>query len=199
MRHDGSSSWPQCRRNAVDLYETCLREKRGLNCRFLAIMLSEMLLAEGIPARYLTCQSQLWRTDNDCHVINVAWSKSLGKWIWIDPTFAAYVSDENGLLLHPGEVRERLQKGLPLVLNEDANWNHESRQTVENYLENYMAKNLYVISCNTFSQSEPEGQADHPQGSVVALAPEDFTFTQAGIVTTDDEYFWQAPQGNESE
>lgn len=194
VRHDGSSSWPKCRFNAVDLYETCLREKRGLNCRFLAIMLNEMLLAEGIPARYLTCQSQLWRTDNDCHVINVAWSASLGKWIWVDPSFAAYVSDENGLLLHPGEVRERLQKGLPLVLNEDANWNHETKQTVEHYLKEYMAKNLYVISCNTFNQSEPEGQADHPQGSYVALIPEDFTFTQTGTVTTDDAYFWQAPQ-----
>jgi len=193
VRHDGSSSWPQCRFNAVDLYETCLREERGLNCRFLAIMLSEMLLAEGIPARYLTCQSKEWSTDSDCHVINVAWSASLGKWIWIDPSFAAYVADENGLLLHPGEVRERLRKGLPLVLNEDANWNHESRQTVENYLENYMAKNLYVISANLFQQSEPEGRSTHPQGGFVALVPDGFLFTQAGTVTSDDEYFWQAP------
>lgn len=193
VRHDGSSSWPQCRFNAVDLYETCLRENRGLNCRFLAIMLNEMLLAEGIPARYLTCQSQLWETDSDCHVINVAWSTSLGKWIWVAPTFAAYVTDENGLLLHPGEVRERLRKGLPLVLNEDANWNHKEKQTVEGYLKNYMAKNLYAISCNTLNQSEPEGNCDHEQGESISLVPEGFRFR--GTVTTDDEYFWQAPQG----
>lgn len=197
VRHDGSSSWPQCRSNAVDLYQICQRENRPLNCRFMAIMLHEMLLAVGIPARYLTCSPQRWDTDSDCHVICVAWSTSLKKWIWVDPTFAAYVADENGLLLHPGEVRERLQKGLPLVLNEDANWNHEVKQTVGHYLKEYMAKNLYVISTNSFSQSEPEGEADHEQGTFVALVPQGFKFRQARLLTSDNEYFWQAPEGME--
>lgn len=197
VRHDGSSSWPDCRFNAVDLYEVCKRENRGLNCRFMAIMLNEMLLAEGIPARYLTCQSRDYDSDPDCHVINVAWSTSLGKWIWVDPTFAAYVTDENGLLLHPGEVRARLRAGLPLVLNEDANWNHENRQTVEDYLENYMAKNLYVISANTMNQAEPEGKCDHPQGRRVSLVPENFKYG-GDIITSDDEYFWQPPVGTDA-
>lgn len=192
VRHDGSSSWPDCRFNAVDLYEVCKRENRGLNCRFMAIMLCEMLLAEGIPSRYLTCQSRDYDSDPDCHVINVAWSTSLGKWIWVDPTFAAYVSDENGLLLHPGEVRARLRAGLPLVLNEDANWNHENLQTVEHYLENYMAKNLYVISANTMNQAEPEGNSSHPQGRSVSLIPEKFDFGNS-FTTSDDDYFWQPP------
>lgn len=195
VRHDGGSSWPQCRFNAVDLYEVCQRENRGLNCRFLAIMLNEMLLAEGIPARYLTCQSQQWNRDNDCHVINVAWSTSLGKWVWMDASFAAYVTDENGLLLHPGEVRERLRDGRPLVLNEDANWNHQEKQTVDHYLKTYMAKNLYVISANTLNQSEPEGVCDHEQGSGISLIPKGFRFK--GNNTTDDEYFWQGPTATE--
>ena len=70
--------------------------------------------------------------------------------------FAAYVTDENGLLLHPGEVRERLIKGLPLVLNEDANWNHKTKQTKEGYLENYMAKNLYMLDAHLESRFETE-------------------------------------------
>ena len=56
VRHDGSSSWPKCRYNCVDLYQLCQTEKRGLNCRFMAEMLCEALLAENIPARYITCQ-----------------------------------------------------------------------------------------------------------------------------------------------
>ena len=135
VRHDGSSSWPKCRYNCVDLYQLCQTEKRGLNCRFMAEMLCEALLAENIPARYITCQSREYDTDNDCHVITIAWSRQLNKWVWVDPTFCAYVTDENGLWLHPGEVRERLQAGKKLILNEDANWNHESKQTVEGYLE----------------------------------------------------------------
>lgn len=193
VRHDGGSNWPSCHFNLVDLYETAKKEERGYNCRFMAMMLAEALLAEGIPARYLTCQPKAYDDDPDCHVITMAWSDSLGKWIWVDPTFAAYVTDENGLLLHPGEVRYRLQNDLPLVLNEDANWNHESNETKEHYLDYYMAKNLYVISCNLMQQSEPEGTTNHPKGKSVALIPEGFDFINANILLTDDEIFWAAP------
>ena len=93
--HDGGSYNPEPR-NLRHLAEVCKEEGRGVNCRMMAIMLTEALLAEGIPARYLTCQPKAWDTDSDCRVICVGWSESLGKWIWLDPTFAAFVSDENG-------------------------------------------------------------------------------------------------------
>ena len=190
VRHDGSSSWPNCRYNCIDLYKVCQSEKRGLNCRFMAIMLCEALLAEGIPARYLTCQSKNYDTDSDCHVITVAWSRQLNKWVWVDPTFCAYVTDENGLWLHPGEVRERLRHGQPLVLNSDANWNHESLQTKEEYLEQYMAKNLYLITSNLKSMSEPESKRSN--NGFITLIPDGFDYNH-GATTTDDAYFWQAP------
>ncbi len=158
----------------------------------MAMMLTEALLAEGIPARYVTCQSKHYDLDNDCHVINVAWSKSLNKWVWIDPTFAAYVTDENGLMLHPGEVRQRLIDGKPLVLNKDANWNHKSRQTKEEYLDNYMAKNLYIMSANKINQSEPEGNTSHPTGYQITLVPAGFKYNN-GVTTSEPEYFWQPP------
>ena len=191
IRHDGSSSWPDCPFNTISLYELCKREGRGLNCRFLAMMLNEFYLACGIPSRYLTCQSKAWKTDNDCHVINMAWSKSLNKWVWMDASFAAFVADENGRLLHPGEVRERLIKDLPLVLNDDANWNHKEKQTVENYLKTYMAKNLYFMSARIHSQYQPEGEGGG-NSRMIYLAPKGFlNFDNA---TADDTYFWQAPQ-----
>lgn len=193
VKHDGSSSWPECKFNAVDLYEVCQKENRGLNCRFMAMMLAEALLAEGIPARYVTCMSKAYDSDGDCHVICVAWSESLGKWIWVDPTFAAFVTDENGLLLHPGEVRYRLQNDLPLILNKDANWNHKSEQTKESYLEKYMAKNLYIMECNLIQQSEPEGQTTHPKGDAFTLIPQGFKYTWSKNQTNNDKLFWAAP------
>lgn len=192
VRHDGSSSWPKCRYNCVDLYKLCQTEKRGLNCRFMAEMLCEALLAENIPARYITCQSREYDTDNDCHVITIAWSRQLNKWVWVDPTFCAYVTDENGLWLHPGEVRERLQTGKKLILNEDANWNHESKQTVEGYLEEYMAKNLYILASNLHSRSEAESHDGTRKTESITLVPEGFKY-KWGQTTSDDEYFWQAP------
>ena len=130
-------------------------------------------------------------------MICVAWSKSLGKWIWVDPTFAAYVMDENGQLLHPGEVRYRLQNDMPLFINEDANWNHRSKQDKEYYLDEYMAKNLYIMSANTLNQAEPEGETSHPKGKFIALVPLDSDFTNAHIITTDEDCFWQAPELND--
>lgn len=92
------------------------------------------------------------------------------------------------------EVRHRLQNNLPLILNEDANWNHQSCQTKEGYLDEYMAKNLYIISANMLNQAEPEGETSHPKGQFAALVPLDSNYTNAYIITTDDEWFWQAPE-----
>lgn len=191
--HDGGNGLAPGARNLRNTYDSSKRDSCGYNCRALAICLTEALLAEGIPARYITCESKRWDTDNDCHVICVAWSETLGKWIWVDPTFAAYITDENGLLLHPGEVRYRLQNDLPLILNEDSNWNNRSKEEKEYYLDEYMSKNLYIMSANTFNQAEPEGVTTHYTGKVAAIVPDGSNYTNADFITTDDEWFWQAP------
>lgn len=193
--HDGSNGLPPGPTNLRNTYDSAKRDSCGYNCRALAICLTEALLAEGIPARYITCESKNWDTDNDCHVICVAWSESLNKWIWVDPSFAAYVTDENGLLLHPGEVRHRLQHDLPLILNSDANWNHRVIQTKAAYLENYMAKNLYIMSCNLYNQAEPEGVVSRPhyQGQFTTLKPLNTKYGNEIFLTTDDKWFWQSP------
>jgi hypothetical protein len=192
VRHDGSSYNPQGPKTLANLVDTCQLYNRGVNCRMMAIMLTEALLAEGIPARYLTCQPKDFDKDYDCHVICVAWSDSLNKWVWADPTFAAFVTDENGLMLHPGEVRERLITNQPLVINEDANWNHESQQTKEDYIDYYMAKNLYYITAITNNRQAPEG--DTTQSTYVTLSPIDSNFTNAHIITSDFDKFWQTPK-----
>ncbi|MCM1108231.1 MAG: leucine-rich repeat protein [Clostridium sp.] len=191
IRHDGGSSWPDCNYNAIELYELCRREGRGLNCRFLAMMLNELYLACGIPSRYLTCQSKGYVEDPDCHVINVAWSRNLNKWVWMDPSFAAFVTDENGVPLHPGEVRERLIQDRPLILNEDANWNHEVVQTADHYLKSYMAKNLYWITACQHSVYQSESKSGC-RSRMICLVPDGFLSFDG--TTSDDAYFWQAPQ-----
>lgn len=191
--HDGSVGIPDCRRNMRDIYDACKRDSVGTNCRGLAICLTEALLAEGIPARYITCLPKAWDSDEDCHVICVAWSESLGKWIWVDPTFAAFVSDENGMLLHPGEVRYRLQNDMPLFLNNDANWNNLYPETKEDYIDEYMTKNLYILQANSINQAEPEWDSLHQQGVHIALIPEGCKYTNTDLLTTNEDKFWQSP------
>lgn len=190
--HDGSSSWPQCKYNALDLFRHAQENKRGYNCRFLAEMLTDCYLALGYPARFITCESKEIG-DPDCHVIVMVWSKTLNKWVWMDPSFAAYVTDENGILLHPGEVRERLIDGRPLVLNPDANWNHKSKRTKEEYIDRYMAKNLYTIQSHLTNRPEIENEENSYQ-DVITLVGKGVTYKGGGRTTSDDQYFWQAPK-----
>lgn len=194
IEHNGSNGLAPGPRNLRNTYDSARRDSCGYNCRALAICLTEALLAEGIPARYITCLPKDWENDNDCHVICVAWSQSLGKWIWVDPTFAAYVTDENGLLLHPGEVRYRLRHDLSLIVNEDANWNHRSTCKKDYYLDYYMAKNLFIFHAISLNQAEPEGPAAHPTGRYLTLAPEGYDYPNTHYLTTDDCLFWQSPE-----
>ena len=106
VKHDGSSNNPALR-NAIDLIAVCKKENRGVNCRMMATILNECYLSMGIKSRFITCWPKD-TTDIDCHVINMVYSNSLNKWIWIDPTFDAYVMNEKGELLGIQEVRERL-------------------------------------------------------------------------------------------
>ena len=86
------------------------------------------------------------------------YSDSLQKWLWIDPSFNAYVKDENDNMLSIKEVRERLIDDRTLVLNKDANHNNENKTTKEWYLDSYMAKNLYWFQSPAYSCYNPEGQ-----------------------------------------
>ncbi len=171
IRHDGNSKNPTLK-NAIDLIKICRVENRGVNCRMLATILNECYLSMGIKSRFVTCMPR--ETDfNDCHVINMVYSKDLNKWIWIDPTFDAYVMDDKGNLLGIQEVRERLIKDQPLVLNADANRNREEIEPKEYYLEYYMAKNLYRLKTPLVSEYDSETWQKGKEVTYVELLPLD--------------------------
>jgi hypothetical protein len=171
VRHDGNSYNPS-KKNALDLISICRTENRGINCRMMATALNECYLALGIKSRFITCMPRETKFD-DCHVINIVYSTELNKWIWIDPTFDAYVMDEKGILLGIQEVRERLINGKPLILNPDANWNRQNSQTKEYYLETYMAKNLYRFDTPLVSQYNTETSENGKELTYVELLPLD--------------------------
>lgn len=154
IRHDGSSDNPEVK-NALGIIQACKAGNRGVNCRMMATVLNECYLAMGIKSRHITCMPKETEFD-DCHVINMVYSNDFQRWIWIDPTFDAYVMDEKGELLGMREVRERLITDKPLILNPDANWNKQNSQTKEDYLENYMAKNLYRMQTPLVSEYDLE-------------------------------------------
>lgn len=186
--HDGSSPNPELR-NALSMVELCRREGRGVNCRMMAQILNECYLAMGFKSRFVTCLPRTMVCD--CHVINAVYSVTLGKWVWMDPTFNAWVTDENGVLLSIAEVRQRIIDGRPCFLNEDANWNNRARQTKEQYLDHYMAKNLYYLDCPLRSEFNTETQYEgKPAVRYRCLAPAGDSVAGA---TCDAASFWRSP------
>jgi hypothetical protein len=207
IRHDGSSDNPATK-NAIALIKVCREQNRGVNCRMLATVLNECYLALGITSRFVTCMPKETNFD-DCHVINMVYSRDLSKWIWIDPTFDSYVMDERGNLLGIQEVRERLINGKPLVLNADANWNRTALQSKEHYLQTYMAKNLYRLEAPAVSEYNTETWAPGKEIVYLELLPLDgilqgpqkkeSTFEKTGVKfinykTNNPELFWAAPR-----
>ena len=194
IRHDGGNR-AFAELDAIDLYNYYKTTGKGVNCRQLAISLCEMYLSMGIPARYVTCMPAD-SLDYECHVINTVWSEQLQKWLYIDPTMDAWVTDENGTMLSIAEVRQRLINDQPLALCETANWNHESQQTKEYYLETYMAKNLYYFVCKKLNRFNPESlYRNNDPADDVRLIPVGFVNNNWKCdTTTDPEVFWAKPK-----
>ena len=207
VRHDGSSDNPTLK-NAIDLIKVCKAENRGINCRMMAMILNECYLSMGIKSRYVTCMPKETQFE-DCHVINMVYSNDLKKWIWMDPTFDAYVMDEKGELLGLDEVRERLIKGKMLILNPDSNWNRKSSQTKEEYLEEYMAKNLYRLRTPLMSEYNTETWGKDKKVTYIELLPldgieqtpqkEEFIDNKSGATltyykTNNPAVFWKIPE-----
>lgn len=204
--HDGNHGNPSVK-NAKEMIPFCLKNNRGLNCRGLAIALNECYLSLGFKSRFVTClPKDSLKIDSDCHVINMVYINSLEKWIWIDPTNDAYVMDENGTLLSIAEVRERLITGKPLIVNPDANWNRKASVTKQDYLYNYMAKNLYMFECTVSSEFDAETAREGKNLQNIRLTPTDYfdqsprideTMKGGGTITTfntnNSSLFWAKP------
>ncbi|ENA1750188.1 hypothetical protein ABF173_002419, partial [Flavobacterium psychrophilum] len=71
------------------------------------------------------------------------------------------------------EIRERLINGKRLILNPEANWNKKQSRTKEEYLDNYMAKNLYRMQTPLISEYNSETWRDGKEITYIELLPLD--------------------------
>ncbi|MFC1784011.1 transglutaminase-like domain-containing protein [Candidatus Neomarinimicrobiota bacterium] len=204
IRHDGNSGEPTDR-HADALIELCQTEKKGLNCWMISTVMNEVYLAMGLKSRIVSCYP---KGDpfiiHEWHVIVEVFSPSLNKWLWIDPSFETYVKDSQGNLLSIAEVRNNLMNGLPVFASPEINWNNEPYEGGgEQYLYDYMTKNLFRIAIPLFSIPAYE-MYPRKIRIYVQLLPEGYNHTNENfheitgnrssiIYTTDDKQFWRTP------
>jgi hypothetical protein len=200
VRHDGGSTNP-APRNSLHLLQVCREEDRGINCRMMATILNEAYLAMGYPSRHVTC-SPADTTDPDCHVVTLVYSRALGKWVAMDPTFAGYFSDPQGTLLGIAEVRARLAAGQQVQVAQGLDWNGSAYDPAQ-YL-NYITKNFYCFTCplaSEFGYESEDVDREYVVLKPATAAPVDPPAPQKGAdgrtisfrVIRNPKLFWAAP------
>ena len=160
--HDGSRPLPG-QRDALSLITYAKSTGQGLNCRGLAIILSEALLSVGVKARFVELLPRDFSTDS--HVVTLAYIPELGQWVFFDPSYQAYFVNATGQYLGLAEIRASLMNGDVLIANDEINYNGGPVDV--DYL-NYLSKNLY-----RFASPEHSGFGidSSPERKMVILNP----------------------------
>ncbi|MCR5204731.1 MAG: hypothetical protein K6E47_06715 [Lachnospiraceae bacterium] len=176
-------------RNAITLWEYSKRVPGGFNCRWHAILLSELLLSIDIKNHFVTCLPKDYK-DQDCHVVNLVWLPELSKWAMIDSDMEEYVTDSNGIPLSLEEMRAEVIAGRKLNIHRNTD------QTGLDYMQMYWAKNLYWFSMHLAYAYDLEGK-DASYDTYVSLVPPEYNISEDpryfdGMgITTNAIAFWQ--------
>ena len=123
-------------------------EDIGINCYMLAIVLTESCLSLGLKSRIVSL-NPLNPYDYDNHLVTVVWCNNFSKWVMLDPSYNAYLLDNEGNILSPWEARDLLCRHKTIVCNDELAHNG-ARHSSEDYLR-YMAKNLFYMHSPIFS------------------------------------------------
>jgi len=196
VKHDGFKESP-AKKNSINFLQQNDAQNSPLNCHAMAILLNDVYLAMGMPSRYVTCFPKD-SLDWEYHVINAVYSKMNNKWLYMDPTNAAYIMDSNGQLLSISEVRAHLINNKVLILNPDANWNQTYSRNEKEYLWNYMAKNMYWFECPLNNEFDYETEKPNTTKTYIRLYPQGYTnssYTKIETFYTNNEsQYWAAPK-----
>ena len=198
LRHDGGRGVEP--ENSLRILQDHEETDYGVNCVMMAIVLNEAYLAMGFKSRVIHGNGRDWVFNGDWHAFNAVYSHSLDKWIFIDPTYQAYFTGDRGIPLSVDEVREHVRQGLPLHVNDDADYNGQPLNA-DDYLH-YLSKNLYRFSCSVHSAFGNYWIFHLPEGVTRTYAHLDPAHeAQDGLggdatvnhFTSNPDYYWKAP------
>ena len=190
----------------LHLVRWTLEEGKRFNCWMYATVLNDALLSVGFASRlvHLCPHSD---HPNESHYVTAVYSSRYAKWIHLDPDMCAYVTDENGVPLGVGEIRERMIDRRPLLVSNTIDMAYTSmlgKPLVKSVYLWYLSKNLFRIECP--ARSVPGYETDFSGNEYVHLVPDKYHDEwlseprQGEHGTTlfyvrDPELFWAAPDG----
>lgn len=184
--HDGNSGMPD-ERNAYALINYLDNNPDGGNCRILAILLAEVLRLYGIEAKHITLHP---KEVNGIvvHVVTHAYSRELGKWIMLDPTFRVLLQDTDGIFLDIPALRAVIADGGEFFPYGNAGRNNQPFN--EESYRNFMADYLFRFSSGTnFTFGSEDGIMGNQYNMLAPIGYID----DPDITTHSARAFWSVP------
>ncbi|MDP7322051.1 MAG: hypothetical protein QF441_15715 [Bacteriovoracaceae bacterium] len=104
-KHNGWNQ-PPSDYTALDILKKVHKADEQYRCVEYGIVLTEILQAHGFLARTISVQSHdvAYGGFGKGHVASEIWSNELSKWLFFDPQFGVYISNENGVPLSFHEI-----------------------------------------------------------------------------------------------
>ncbi len=197
--------------NAFNLIHLARDEHMQINCYMKTVILNEIFLAMGFPSRqtHLLPHS---REEDASHFVTSVYSRTLGRWIFMDPDMGAYVTNEKGEILGVSEVRDRLVRGRALVVRGFDGGGLLGFEGVWGELMNFkrgvsypwfLSDFVFKIECPQVSAFNQRSRPDRlyfeliPDGYRPELlrAPDTTKSGRRIVFINDEGLFWQKPAG----
>jgi hypothetical protein len=196
--------------NAISLIRLATVEHKLINCYMKTVILNEVYLAMGFESRqtHLLPHSH---EEEESHFVTSVFSRTLDKWILMDPDFGVYVTDEMGNILGVAEIRSRLVAGNSLVVKDvDRQRSRLARawDDAQNFIAGvdypwFLSEFVFKMRC---PQNSLFDQASKPDKVYFELVPDGYrpellqapgtNAKGANIVYVNNEsLFWQKPRG----
>ncbi|MBP7147672.1 MAG: hypothetical protein KBD01_09015 [Acidobacteria bacterium] len=196
--------------NASSLIPLARDGQITMNCYMKTIVLNEVYLAMGFESRQ-THLLPAEQEDEESHFVTSVYSRTLRRWLLMDPDLGAYVTDRQGSPLGVAEIRRGLVAGRPLVvlsLDPPPSFLVQAWSDVRDYIDGtsylwYLGKNIFKVRCAQDSQFD---QVARPHRLMYELMPGGYReellraprITASGnkiVFITDEAGFWQKPDG----
>ena len=144
--------------------------RRAINCRHKAYAFADCLMAVGIFSIPIAMESRTYRPDEKpvtmtpCHFVVHAWLPEECRWVMLDPSMNAYVTDETGRALNLIEIQALHRQGEKLNV---AQYNFNSTQDCrETYLNGFLLGSLLEMYLRDGTDRQKSGPRNR-------LLPED--------------------------
>lgn len=192
LRGDGMCVPPKKFTAATILTQT---KKSGLksNCWMYAVVLTELCIASGLPARMVRCMP-MDLDFQDCHCITVVFLEHLQRWVVFDPANRAYYLNKH---MEPMDL-PMLRRA---VIHEDPIFVPLSGRDTTERLIHYFTKNLFRFACYSTSKI---GNEYLPEKKIIyQLLPQNYELSDQTIKSNgrvvsiinlhNENVFWQVP------